>query len=186
MEAVEAGANRIAHIYNGMAPMHHRDPGVLGAALLSDTYAEVICDGIHVAAAAVELVLRCKGTEKVVLISDCMRAGGMRDGNYMFGGVEVLAKDGVALMPGGGTLAGSTLSLDRALAKYIQMTGEPFERALLTVTENPARSLGIFDRLGSIEPGKYADIVAIDYDVKPMFVMINGKTYRFSSSYRNN
>ena len=178
MEAVVAGANRITHIYNGMPPMHHRETGVLGAALLSDTYAEMICDRVHVDAPAAEIALRCKGPEKIVLVSDCISAGGMLDGSYTLGSVKVQVKDGVARIASEETLAGSTLSLDRALANYIYMTGEPFERAVFTATANAADSLGIDDR-GRIEPGKCADIIAVDDDIRPLFVMIDGGVYRF-------
>jgi N-acetylglucosamine-6-phosphate deacetylase len=174
MHAIKAGAKRIVHIYNGMAPMHHREPGLLGAALLSSAYAEIICDGYHIAPPAVEVALRCKGPDKIVLVSDCMRAGGLPDGIYTLGSSPVEVKSGIARLMDGGTLAGSTLSLDVALAKYIEMTGEPFERAVLAVTENPARSLGVYHKIGSIEPGKCADIIALDNCYKPVFVMVDG------------
>ena len=174
MLAVNAGANRFVHIYNGMAQLHHRKPGLLGAGLLSDAYAELICDGHHVAPPAVQIALRCKGPDKIILVSDCMRAGGVPDGDYMLGYLSVVVKDGIARLANGGALAGSTLSLDRALANYIEMTGEPFERAVLAVTENPARSLGLYHKLGSIEPGKLADITALDDNYKPVFVMVDG------------
>lgn len=175
MHAIRAGANRIVHLYNGMAPLHHRDPGLVGAALLSGTYAEIICDGHHVSRTAVEIALRCKGPDKIILVSDCMRAGGLSDGVYMLGRLSVEVKNGAARLKDTGALAGSTLSLNKALANYIDMTGEPFERAVLTVTENPARSLGLYNKIGSIEPGKYADIAAIDDNYEPVFVMVGGE-----------
>lgn len=173
--AIAAGARAGIHVYNAMRPLHHREPGILGAVLTTDGFAaELICDGIHVHPRSAEIVTRCKKPEDVLLITDCMCAGGMPDGRYHLGELVVLVEGGVARTESG-ALAGSTLKLMDAVKNTVQMVGVPFETALCYATENPARQLGIFEQTGSLEKGKAADIVAIDKDYNVVFTMVDGK-----------
>lgn len=174
-ECAKAGAHIAVHTFNGMSGFHHREPGMAGAALnLPSLYAELICDGIHVHPAAMEVLVRCKGPEKVILISDCMRAGGMADGQYMLGDTKTTVKNGVARTESG-ALAGSTLKLIDGVKNAAELLHLPLEQAILMATENPARSMGIFAETGSIAAGKWADIIAIDQDFHITFSMVGGK-----------
>lgn len=173
--AIKAGARACIHIYNAMRPLHHREPGILGAALTTDGFAaEMICDGIHVNPRSMEIVTRCKHPEDVILITDCMCAGGMPDGKYYLGELITIVNNGVARTEEG-ALAGSTLKLINGVKNAVQLVGVPFETAILYATENPARQLGILSKTGSLEKGKAADIIAIDDNYNVVFTMIDGK-----------
>lgn len=171
--AMAAGANTVVHIYNGMASLHHRKPGLLGTALIRDCYTELICDGIHVKTLPVQVAARCKANDRMVLITDCMRAGGMPDGEYSLGELDVRVEGGAAYLKVGGSLAGSTLSLDRAVANYQKLGHVSFEDAVLAATANPAAALGISDQVGSLTPGKRADIIVVDDDCTVRFVTMD-------------
>lgn len=161
-EAVKAGATHVTHLFNGMRGMHHRDPGVAGAALLfKELKIEMIADGIHVVPEMLDLSLRTKGTDGVILITDSMRAKCLKNGNYDLGGQEVSVADGKALLADG-TLAGSILKMKDSLQNMMEFTGISLEEAVKLASENPARQLNIFDRKGSIAPGKDADLVVLD------------------------
>ena len=148
---------------------------MLGAVMNRDeVYAELILDGIHVHPAAANLLLKAKGSDKVVLISDCMRAGGMADGEYMLGDTKTFVKDGIA-RTAEGNLAGSTLKLMDAVKNAVEFLHIPLEEAVKMAAENPAKELGVFDKMGSIAVGKYADLVAIDKDFKVKFAMVGGE-----------
>ncbi|MEG0273303.1 MAG: N-acetylglucosamine-6-phosphate deacetylase [Hydrogenoanaerobacterium sp.] len=175
LAAIKAGARAGIHIYNAMRPLHHREPGILGATLVTDGFAaEMICDGIHVNPRSMEIVTRCKHTDDVILITDCMCAGGMPDGKYMLGELPVVVQNGIARTEEG-ALAGSTLKLINGVKNAVQLVGVPFEDAIRFATENPARQLGIINEVGTLEEGKTADIIAIDDDYNVVFVMIDGK-----------
>ena len=170
-EAVKAGASHVTHLFNGMRGMHHRDPGVAGAALLFDELKiEMITDGIHVVPEMVDLSIRAKGTDGVILITDSMRAKCLKSGTYDLGGQEVSVADGKALLADG-TLAGSILKMKDALKNMIEFTGISLEEAVKLASENPARQLKVFDRKGSIASGKDADLVVLDrnYEVVMSF-----------------
>ncbi|NKE06731.1 MULTISPECIES: N-acetylglucosamine-6-phosphate deacetylase [Mesobacillus] len=161
-EAVKAGATHVTHLFNGMRGMHHRDPGVAGAALLfEELKIEMIADGIHVVPEMLDLSIRAKGTDGVILITDSMRAKCLKNGSYDLGGQEVNVADGKALLADG-TLAGSILKMKDSLQNMMQFTGISLEEAVKLASENPARQLNIFDRKGSIAPGKDADLVVLD------------------------
>lgn len=161
-EAVEAGATHVTHLFNGMRGMHHRDPGVAGAALLFDELKiEMIADGIHVVPEMLDLSMRAKGIDGVILITDSMRAKCLKNGKYDLGGQEVSVAEGKALLADG-TLAGSILKMKDSLKNMMEFTGISLEEAVKLASENPARQLGIFDRKGSIAPGKDADLVVLD------------------------
>lgn len=176
--AIAAGARAGIHTYNAMRPLHHREPGILGATLTTDGFAaEIICDGIHVNPRSLEIVTRCKHTDDVLLITDCMCAGGMPDGKYMLGELPVVVVDGVARTEDG-ALAGSTLKLINGIKNAVELVGVPFEDAVRYATENPARQMGILGETGTIDMGKNADIIAVDDEYNVVFVMINGKVIK--------
>ncbi len=162
MEAVENGASHITHLYNGMRGLHHREPGVAGAALLDDRLkTEIIADGHHVRPEMIELAYRQKSDAGMVLITDAMRAKCLKNGRYDLGGQDVNVQDGKALLDNG-TLAGSVLKMKDAVANIQKFTGCSLENAIKMAAENPAKQLGVFDRIGSIAIGKDADLILLN------------------------
>lgn len=162
-QAVDAGANIFVHVYNGMSGLHHREPGMVGAALnLENVYAEVICDGHHVNPAAVELVVKARGSEETVLITDCMRAGGMGEGESRLGEFEVVVKDGTARLKEGGSLAGSILELIQAVQHVVEWDLVRLPDAIRMASLAPARSVHIDHVCGQIAEGLAADFIVVD------------------------
>ncbi|MGT2910320.1 N-acetylglucosamine-6-phosphate deacetylase [Streptococcus cameli] len=162
-EAVETGANIFVHVYNGMSGLHHREPGMVGAALdLKDVFAEVICDGHHVHPAAVDIVINARGAKETVLITDCMRAGGQGEGDSRLGEFEVLVKDGAARLKHNGSLAGSILELIQAVQNVVEWGLASLPDALRMASLAPARSVEIDHLCGSIVPGREADFIVVD------------------------
>jgi N-acetylglucosamine-6-phosphate deacetylase len=160
--AVEAGARSVTHAFNAMRPLHHREPGMVGAALDLDALAcEVICDGVHVDPVAVRLLAARKGPERTLLVTDAIEATGLRDGEYRLGDRRVTVRDGRATLPGHDTIAGSTLTMDRALRNTIAFTGASVPEAAQMAATTPARLLGIADRKGTIAVGLDADLVLL-------------------------
>ncbi|RII13738.1 N-acetylglucosamine-6-phosphate deacetylase [Streptomyces sp. YIM 130001] len=168
-EAIEAGATVATHLFNAMPALGHRAPGPI-AALLEDerVTVELINDGTHLHPAALELAFHHAGPDRVAFITDAMDAAGFGDGRYMLGPLEVEVKDSVARLVEGGSIAGSTLTLDRAFKRAVTVDRIPPGDVVRAISENPARLLGAFDRVGSLEPGKDADLVVLDaeFDVK--------------------
>ncbi len=176
-KAMTAGLTHAAHFFNGMRSLHHREPGVIGAFLENpETTLELILDGAHLHPAIVRLVWKAAGPERIVLITDSMRAAGMPDGKYDLGGQEVTISDGIARLKDG-TLAGSSLDIDRALRMMLEMVGEDLKTVLPAATINPARCLGVEGERGSLEPGKRADIVLLDGDLKPCKTITGGTVF---------
>ncbi|HEU5058351.1 MAG TPA: N-acetylglucosamine-6-phosphate deacetylase [Kofleriaceae bacterium] len=171
---LDAGAGIFTHLFNAMRGLHHREPGVVGAALDSPAHVELICDGVHVAPEVVKLVYQLKGPGRLVLVTDAMAAAGMGDGTYRFAGERVTVTGGVARTDAG-ALASSTITLRDALANLMRFTGAPLAEALSTVTSTPARVLGMEDRLGAIAPGRAADLVALDGDLAIRAVFCRGR-----------
>ncbi|MFC8271418.1 N-acetylglucosamine-6-phosphate deacetylase [Streptomyces sp. NPDC057271] len=169
VEAIDAGATVATHLYNAMPALGHRAPGPI-AALLEDERitVELINDGTHLHPAALELAFHHAGPRRVAFITDAMDAAGFGDGRYMLGSLAVEVKDSVARLVEGGSIAGSTLTLDRAFKRAATVDGLPVESVVQAISANPARVLGIDDRVGSLEPGKDADLVVLDagFDVK--------------------
>ena len=171
--AIRAGARHAVHTYNAMRPFSHRDPGILGAVMTDpEVTAEIIADGVHVAVAAIQVLVGVKGFDTVLLVSDGIAATGMRDGNYRLGDFEVTVKDGVA-RNSEGKLAGSTLTLDRALRNLVAL-GVPLIDAVRMATLHPARRLGLGGKKGVIAAGADADLVALTPDLRIAGVMTRG------------
>lgn len=158
--AMKLGAHHVTHLYNAMQPFRHRAPGLIGAAMDDpECMVELICDGYHIHPSAIRAAFRMFGPERVILISDSMRATGMENGTYELGGQEVTVKDRKAVLKDG-TLAGSATNLYGCMCKAVEF-GIPLEQAIMAATANPARSIGIFDRVGSIRIGKQADLLLV-------------------------
>jgi N-acetylglucosamine-6-phosphate deacetylase len=171
--AIQAGARHAVHVYNAMRPFTHRDPGVISAILTdADVTAEIIADGVHVAGPAIQVLLGTKGFDTVLLVSDGTAATGMRDGTYKLGNFEVDVRDGV-VRNSEGKLAGSTLTLDRAV-RYLVDLGVPMVDAIRMATILPARRLGLAGKKGIIAVGADADLVVLTPDLHVAGVMTRG------------
>jgi N-acetylglucosamine-6-phosphate deacetylase len=158
---IAAGAVSATHTFNAMRALDHREPGILGVVLTDDSlYAELICDGIHNTAEMVKIWWRTKGPERAILITDAMSAAGMPDGEYQLGGFKVQVANGRASF--GDVLAGSLLSLDKALTNFLRFTGASLENGLRLLTGNPAAMTGFGDRAGTLAVGQPASLVAVD------------------------
>lgn len=161
LEAINAGATVATHLTNAMRPLHHRDPGAMGALLLSPNVTiELIADGVHVHPVVLKLMEREAGTHRIALITDAMAAAGSADGRYLLGDLEVDVVDGTARLAEGGAIAGSTLTLDRALRFIVLQGGQLLSDAVTMLSAVPARTLGLDDR-GSISRGKRADLIIL-------------------------
>lgn len=175
-EAIDAGATVATHLFNAMPALGHRAPGPI-AALLQDerVTVELINDGVHLHPAALELAFRHAGADRVAFITDAMDAAGSADGRYLLGPLEVEVSEGVARLVKGGSIAGSTLTLDRAFRRAVTVDKLPVEDVVTALSANPARLLGLDDRIGSLEPGKDADLVLLDADFALKGVMRRGE-----------
>jgi len=174
-EAVRHGLNHATHTFNQMEGLHHRKPGTVGGVLLLDEiFAEFIADGIHLHPAIVDMVVRLKGPERAVAITDAISGAGMPDGDYELGGQAIVVKEGAVRLPDG-TLAGSALTLDQAVRNIVEFTVAPLPEAIQMATLTPARSIGVADCKGSLEPGKDADIVILDDDLNVLKTMVGGE-----------
>ncbi|MFD0214552.1 N-acetylglucosamine-6-phosphate deacetylase [Streptomyces hirsutus] len=174
--AIDAGATVATHLFNAMPALGHRAPGPI-TALLEDerVTVELINDGTHLHPAALQLAFHHAGPGRVAFVTDAMDAAGFGDGRYLLGPLEVEVADGVARLVEGGSIAGSTLTLDRALKRAVTVDGLPVEHAVAALSANPARLLGMDDRIGSLEPGKDADLVVLDADFTLKGVMRRGE-----------
>ena len=175
MSAIAAGAQAATHTFNAMLLLHQHRPAILGAVLESDVYCEAICDGRHLHPGIVRLLLKVKGLDQVVAITDSIMAAGLPDGKYHLGVNEVVVEDGDAKLASDGTRAGSTLTQDTALLNLLAFTGRRIEEILPLLTENPAKLAGVFDRKGSIADGKDADIVVLDGENHVEQVFVKGR-----------
>ncbi len=166
MQAFACGATQVTHLFNAQTPLHHRKPGVVGAGLASDAYTELIADTFHVHPGLFSLVAKCKG-DKLVLITDCTRAGGMPDGEYSLGGQKTFVK-GIQCLLEDGTIAGSVLKLNDAVKNVLANTDLPIYEVVAAASLNPANAIGMGDTKGSIAPGKDADLIITDmnFDIK--------------------
>ena len=163
--AVEAGASIWVHAYNGMRGLNHREPGMVGAVYeLPNTYAELICDGHHVHPSACEILMNQKQYDHVVLITDCMSAGGLEDGDYMLGEYPVIVEKGTARLKSSGSLAGSILQLKDAVKNVVNWGVASKAQAISMASLIPAISVGIDDKCGKIKEGHKADFIVLDKD----------------------
>ncbi|MFJ8244748.1 N-acetylglucosamine-6-phosphate deacetylase [Peribacillus asahii] len=175
LQGIQAGASHATHLFNGMRGLHHREPGVVGAVLLHDEVsAELIADGIHVRPELVKLTYLQKGREKVMLITDAMRAKCLGDGLYDFGGQKVTVQTGRATLYDG-TLAGSVLKMTDAARNTMKFTGCSIQDILYMTSVNPAKQLNIFDRKGSLSLGKDADVVVLDEQLEIVMAFCRGQ-----------
>ena len=175
MAAFGAGACHAVHLFNAMPPFGHREPGTVGAVFDSpNVTAELICDGNHVHPAVVRSVFRILGPERVVLVSDSLRAAGLGDGPMMLGGQEVVVTGTKAVLKEGGNLAGSVTNLAECLRIAVKEMGIPLENAVRAATENPARVLGVLQEYGTLQPGKQGDVILLDRDLRVKTVIKNG------------
>ena len=172
-QAIAAGATSATHTYNAMRVLDHKDPGILETVLTTDEmYAELICDGIHNMPELVRLWWRAKGPERAILVTDAMSATGMPEGEYLLGGFPVQVANGRAMI--GEALAGSVLTLDKALANFVKFTGATVEQGLRLITANPATMTGFADRAGSVSVGGPANFVVVDANGNLLGSVIGG------------
>lgn len=173
MEAIELGVSHGTHTFNAMSPLHHRNPGVVGAIFNSDVTCELIADKIHVHPGAFNVLINVKGFNKVVLITDCMRAGNLNEGNYDLGGQKVIVKENSARLEDG-TLAGSILSLNNGVKNIFKNTNLSLQQVVSMASINPAKIINMEHKKGSIEIGKDADIVVFDEEFNIKTTIVEG------------
>ncbi|HYF90810.1 MAG TPA: N-acetylglucosamine-6-phosphate deacetylase [Symbiobacteriaceae bacterium] len=175
-EAAEAGVSHVTHLYNAMRGLHHREPGTVGGAITMPAMTvELIADGIHVHPAAMRVAVATRGVDRVLLVTDAMAAAGMPDGEYNAGGLIATVKDGAVRLPSG-TLAGSVLTMARAVRNMVHLVGVGLAEAVAMATVNPARKQGLAHRKGSIAPGMDADLVLLDEQLNVMETIVEGTT----------
>lgn len=173
--SIKAGISHVTHTFNAMRGLHHREPGVVGAALTSPKLTlEVIADGIHIYPIVLKIITKIREDEKIVLITDSMRAAGMEEGTYDLGGQEVTVNKGQARLKDG-TLAGSVLTMDKAVKNMVNKVGISLPKAIQMASLNPAKSIGMDDKKGSLELGKDADIVILNKNLETELTMVAGK-----------
>jgi len=175
VEAADHGLNQATHVFNGMLGLHHREPGTVGGVLIDERiYAQIIADGIHVHPEIVKLSVRAKGVSRIILITDSTTGTGLPDGCYDKNNQKFIVKDGISRTPEGG-LAGSTLTLDRAIKNMMKFTGMSFNDVLPMATSVPAEAMGWKGQLGVLKPGADADVIILNDDliVEKAFVLGN-------------
>ncbi len=173
MEAIKAGASQMTHTFNALPPLHHRLPGAIGAAMDSEIACELIVDNLHVHPAMQRILLKVKGLKKIILITDAMRASLLGEGEYDLGGQNVIVKEEEARLPNG-VIAGSVLSLNRAVHNFMENTGIDLVSAIQLVTLNPAKQIKMDHIKGSIEIGKDADMVLCNDELEIFATFVKG------------
>lgn len=174
MEGIKCGCGHSTHLFNAMTPFAHREPGVVGAIFDSDITTETISDGIHVSYPSLRIAYNQKTPDKVLLVTDAMMACAMPDGMYALGGQDVVVKEGAARLLSG-SLAGSILTLDKAVKNVYKNVGLPLYEAVKMASYNPARHCKVENRKGLIKEGYDADLVLFDDDINIKNVIVNGK-----------
>lgn len=168
--------SHVTHLYNAMPAFYHREPGVIGAAYdVPNCEVELICDGIHVHPGVVRATFQMFGANRIIMISDSMMATGMPEGDYSLGGQIVRVSEGRATLDSSEVLAGSTTNLMDCMRNAVKNIGIPLELAVQCTAANPAKSIGIYDKYGSIAPGKVANIVLLDKNLDIKGVILKGK-----------
>lgn len=175
MACIRAGAKAATHTANAMRLLHQHQPAILGAVLESDVYCEMICDGRHLHPGIVRLLIKCKGLDRLVAVTDSIQAAGLPDGNYRLGVNEIVVCDGDAKLRSTGVRAGSTLTADQALRNLLRFTALPLEALIPLFTENPARLMGWQKQKGSIAPGMDADLTVLDAQLQVASVYVAGQ-----------
>lgn len=175
MEAIRKGARCITHTFNGMRLFHQHEPAIMGAGLESDAWCEAICDGRHLHRGTVRMLLKCKGWNRVMAVTDSIMAAGLPDGAYKLGVNDIIVENGDARLAQGGTRAGSTLTTIGALRNLLSFTGEPLEKALPLLTSNVAEALRLSDRKGRIAPHMDADLLLLDGDMNLRLTVVGGE-----------
>lgn len=172
---INHGVTVATHLYNGMRNFTHREPGIVGASLTDDrVFCELIYDRVHLHDGAVKIALKMKGLDRIVLVSDAMRAAGLEDGEYELGGQKVIVKDGAARLEAG-SLAGSTLNLRDAVYNMVDKLDIPIKDAIRMASLTPAKAIGVDENKGSIEVGKDADLLLLDKNINITASIIGGK-----------
>ncbi len=178
-KAFEKGACHVTHLYNAMPPYSHRAPGVVGAACDNEkVMVELICDGVHIHPAAVRTTFKMFGDDRIILISDSMRACGLDDGQYTLGGQDVTVRGNVATLTKEGNIAGSVTNLMNCVRTAVKKMQIPLESAVKCATANPAKSIGIYEQYGSLTPGKVADVVLLDENLEIKYIVKDGKVIK--------
>lgn len=175
MQAIEGGISHATHTFNAMTPLNHRNPGIVGAVFNSDISCELIADTVHVHPAIFKIMVKVKGVEKVVLVTDCIRAGGMQNGTYDLGGQSVKVEDGSARLMNG-TLAGSILDMNLAVNNILKHTELSILEAVTMASLSPAKVIGMDERKGSIKEGKDSDLIIFDGSMKVFATIVEGET----------
>lgn len=174
IESIKLGIGHSTHLYNAMTPLHHREPGIVGAIFDTDITTETISDGIHISYPSLRVAYKQKGTDKVLLVTDAMMACGMPEGKYALGGQDVYVKDGAARLKEG-NLAGSILTLDKAIKNVYQNSNYELYDVVKMATYNGAKHCKVADKKGLIKEGYDADLVLFDDDINIEKVIIGGK-----------
>lgn len=174
-KALSGDFRHITHSYNAQSPLHHRKPGVVGAVLASDKVtAELIADGRHVHPAAMKILVRCLGCERIILITDAMEGTGQPDGEYEIVGQKVIVKDQQATLPDG-TIGGSTATINQCVRNMVKSVGVPLKDVVRMASYNPARFLGLDEQIGQIKTGYKANLAVIDRDINAFHTFVKGK-----------
>ncbi|MBB1420935.1 N-acetylglucosamine-6-phosphate deacetylase [Pseudoalteromonas sp. SG43-7] len=180
--ALEHGACGGVHVFNGMRGIHHRDPGCAGAVLMNDdAFVEVIADGVHLHPTILKLIYKLKGPQKIALISDCINAGGLNDGEYKLGKMDVVVQQGVA-RTASGSLAGSTLTLEQAVKNMHQLGSVELREAINMASIVPAQFLNIASQVGSLAEGKHANFAILNSDFSIQATYVKGQRCFFKSA----
>lgn len=175
MKAIESGVKSSTHTFNAMGPIHQHRPGILGATFESDIYSEIICDGRHLHPGIVRLIYKIKGADRAIAVTDSIMAAGLSDGKYKLGVNDIVVIDGDAQLADLSSRAGSTLTMIQGLKNTLEFTGKPLEEIIKIFTKNPASLINVYDKKGSIEIEKDADLVVLDEENDVKYTIVNGK-----------
>ena len=175
-QAFKHGARQVTHLYNAVPPFHHRDPGVIGAAMdATHCRVELICDNVHVHPSVVRATFRMFGDERIILISDSIIATGLADGSYDLGGLAIEVRSNLSTLTEGNSIAGSVTNLMDCVRVAVRLMDIPLASAVKCATVNPAKAIGVYGQQGSIEAGKLADLVLLNEDLSIRAVFLRGK-----------